>query len=81
MDKDEKTGPTIKPLHAALAGPVVGVCTAVVGMLMAPYVELHTAHHILLMCGIGALVVLAPIAVVCFSENHEKWSDDIDWPS
>ena len=81
MDENEKTGPMIKPLHAALVGPVVGVSAAVGGMLIAPYVELHTAHHILLICGIIALIVLAPCGVVCFSKNREEWSDDVDWPS
>jgi hypothetical protein len=80
-DETEKTGPLIKPLHAALAGPAVGISTAIGGLLLAPYVELHTAHHALLLGAILVLTIVVPAAVMCLSENRDEWSENREWPS
>lgn len=68
----------IKPWHVMAAGPSLALLGIVVSLLLAPYVELHSAHRLLvgiLLCVVG----LVPIGLVpMLSDSPGQWNKDLD---
>lgn len=63
----------MKPGHAAAIGPSVAVALTAISLLLAPYVELHTAHVVLLVGVILAVGFVPTALIVALSKSPHEW--------